>query len=298
VSVFREFMRDPLTLGAVAPSGPEPRRSSQLPVLRSSRPHGYSNDVRRTGSGTGSVGIGNSGATPYVFSYGCSVDAAGVASSGHLGQRCCDEDGAIGAARLDAALRPSIGVALLAVPTRVDLPTTLRIMEQPDAGLWSRWKRWDNKASAITWRFIGAVLIPLFAVTALVVGSMDLGPAVRAARGDGMPGTFLVTSRECGKSCTLYGDFTSDDGSVVRVDVMYLDGTPRVQVGDSLRALDAGDRSGVFRPSGSHQWALIVIVMGMGAVGATWWLWRYPLRALLRLRRQRGGPSRTVPTAI
>ena len=154
-------------------------------------------------------------------------------------------------------------------------------------GLWARWKRWDRRATAVTRRLIGAVLMPLLAVAALGFGSIDIGPSVRAARGDGALGTFEVTSRECGKSCTLYGDFRSDDGSVVRLGVLYADSASQARVGDTLPALDTGARGSVYQPTGSREWLLIIAMMALGAVIAVWWLWRYPLRALSRMRRKR-----------
>jgi hypothetical protein len=58
--------------------------------------------------------------------------------------------------------------------------------------------------------------VPLLALAALMYGSVPLGPAVRAARGEGVPGTFHVFSKICSRGCQLHGDFVSDDGSVTR----------------------------------------------------------------------------------
>lgn len=150
-----------------------------------------------------------------------------------------------------------------------------------------------NRVAAI-WQVVGlSVLIGMFALLAvacLAFGLTDLGPAVDAAHGRGALGTFRVTSRLCKSSsnCTLYGDFTSDDGAIRREYMLWIDGaTAKVNVGDDLRALDTGDRSGVFRPSGSRHWVLVVIVILIGGLIAVAWLWLVPVRTVLRFRRRR-----------
>lgn len=142
----------------------------------------------------------------------------------------------------------------------------------------------ESRGTVITRRVVYGVVLPVGAVLILVICSMSLGPSVRAARGEGTPGVLLVKSRECHRTCTASGTFTSDDGSLVRAGVGYQDGARHAKVGDRLRALDTGDRGEVFKPSGSRTWILILTIMAMAVGSLVWWLWRYPLGALRRRR--------------
>jgi hypothetical protein len=134
------------------------------------------------------------------------------------------------------------------------------------------------------------VLFPLLCLAALLFGSLNLGPAVRAARGEGTFGTLHVVSRTCHNGCSVTGDFVSDDGSLIRTGVRFLGNAPRPDSNDSLRALDTGDPFGVFAPTGSHQWVWSILHLTGGGAGLLWWVWRYPLRAPAR-RRRAGMPS-------
>jgi len=63
--------------------------------------------------------------------------------------------------------------------------------------------------------------------------------AIRAERGDGIAGSFVFTSKQCKSptNCTLYGDFTSDDGLTSRDEVLWLDDAPDgVNVGGACEA--------------------------------------------------------------
>jgi hypothetical protein len=149
------------------------------------------------------------------------------------------------------------------------------------------------KVTVVFWRFLGAVMVPMIAVVTLGFGSVDLGPALRAARGEGTPGVFQVHSRECARTCHLYGDFISSDGSITWTGVEY-DGPRGLKIGDKIPVLATGGRDKVFRPSGSREWIFILIAMVFGAGCTLWWLWRYPWRAL---RRRRGPAVQQLVTA-
>jgi tetratricopeptide (TPR) repeat protein len=128
---------------------------------------------------------------------------------------------------------------------------------------------------------------------ALVVGlacagfsASDLGPAVRASNGDGTPGTIVLTRQECTpRSCSWFGDFTSDDGTLARTDAAMQEGVPAdAKVGDRLRAIDTGASDGVFPPTGSTEWMLILIFLVVGVVLLLGWVLAVPVTAVLRRR--------------
>jgi hypothetical protein len=89
-------------------------------------------------------------------------------------------------------------------------------------------------------------------------------PAWRAAHGEGTTGTFTLTEpMSCDRwppprqRCGWFGDFVSDDGTVVRRD-MELDGglPPGSAVGDSLRARDTGSLAQIYPEGGGPGWKL------------------------------------------
>lgn len=159
----------------------------------------------------------------------------------------------------------------------VDLPRSLVVMRS-SINVRTRWKFWHVTAVDETREFIIVTVFLLLAAGMVGFGLRDLRPALDAAQGKGTLGTFHVTSRSCKNShnCTVYGHFISDDGSVDRSNMRWLDsGSANVQVGDDLRALDTGDRAGVFRPIGSRQWVLLTIAIAIGgliALGLLSWV--------------------------
>lgn len=110
-------------------------------------------------------------------------------------------------------------------------------------------------------------LIPVVAVVAIVFAVRDVGPTWSAANGGGHPGTLVLQRKSCHRVCTWYGQFRSDDGTVVRESVRMREGVPAgSQVGDRLRARDTGSRYYVFAESGSFDWwgSVIIMVLSVG----------------------------------
>jgi hypothetical protein len=68
----------------------------------------------------------------------------------------------------------------------------------------------------------------------------QVGPTWNAARGRGIPGSFTVTSEDCGGrgSCTHYGNFRSNDGRRSFADVELVGDS--AEVGHSVPALYEG----------------------------------------------------------
>ncbi|MFZ2503929.1 MAG: hypothetical protein WAW88_14795 [Nocardioides sp.] len=96
---------------------------------------------------------------------------------------------------------------------------------------------WDHLAGALFALWHG-LLVTLGGV---VIGFAlwQAGPAWAAAHGEGVPGSILVTSESCGKRCSYYGDFRSDDGRHVFKDVELIGASG--DVGSSIPAYYEGD---------------------------------------------------------
>lgn len=117
-----------------------------------------------------------------------------------------------------------------------------------------------------------SVLYLVVAVFALVIVCVDLPGSVRAARNEGLPGTFTAVRKECrpwwekgGGGCTYFGDFTSRDGTVRLTDVLF-EGDPG-EVGDKVPAQYVGAEDPPrIHEVGSHEWMFIVAI-GLGSAG-------------------------------
>jgi hypothetical protein len=140
-------------------------------------------------------------------------------------------------------------------------------------------------------RVVFVYLLPVFALGFVVLALIDIGPSWRAAHGGGRVGTLRLDSRSCrSHTCTWQGQFRSDDGTILRPDVLMHDGVARsARVGDEIRARDTGDRTGVFALTGSTGWMDNAAILGVSIgylIGWALWLIR-PIR-WPRRRRRRG----------
>jgi hypothetical protein len=104
----------------------------------------------------------------------------------------------------------------------------------------------------------------------LAVAVPNVGPALRAARADGTPGTFTAERLTCvqhpgHEACTWYGTFRPDDGPT-RADVTLYGGRHGLDEGDRTAAIDTGRSRRVYPPSGSREWIAtgLVLVAGLG----------------------------------
>ena len=151
----------------------------------------------------------------------------------------------------------------------------------------------DRSASDWAWFAIGWIGVPIFAIVIIVGTASGLGPTWRAARHEGHLGTFVAGRRSCSQSastrhttCDWYGDFTSEDRSVVLTNTL-LDADPRgLTPGASVRTIDTGTRhpSAVYLPGGWSEWLIVaglftvaIIVLIAWAVVA-WMRWIRPPR--------------------
>jgi hypothetical protein len=136
-------------------------------------------------------------------------------------------------------------------------------------------------------RWVGASLALVVGLGCTGLAATDIGPAVRAASGHGNPGTIVLTRQDCqANSCDWFGDFTSDDGTVVFPDAAMQEGVPaNAKVGDRLRALDTGARDGVYPVAGSTEWIYISLFLVVGVILVIGWVVAVPVTAILRRRR-------------
>lgn len=135
----------------------------------------------------------------------------------------------------------------------------------------------------LTWH----VLLP--AVTGLVLLAFavpNIAPVIRAARADGVRGTFVAERLSCVQHpghelCTWYGTFQPGE----RHDVtMYGAGRGALQIGERVPAVDVARPMRVYPPSGSREWIVVAVVLVAGC------LLLVPLARTARRRRRRQAP--------
>ncbi|PDP84377.1 hypothetical protein CQJ94_27260 [Glycomyces fuscus] len=126
------------------------------------------------------------------------------------------------------------------------------------------------------------VAVLLVAASVVFLGAANADRSLRAARAEGVQGTFTGTRLDCvqhpgHESCTCYGTYVPDAGGPERADV-YLYGRDRgsCPMGEAAPAVDVGATSRVYGPEGSNEWVMTagVILFGLG-LGAwavrSWW---------------------------
>jgi len=120
----------------------------------------------------------------------------------------------------------------------------------------------------------------------LAIGALGLGPAIRAAHGEGERGVFTAVSLSCDRTCTWSGAFTVDDTTVVS-NATYDDKLPQgTKAGDIFPALYPGGSNEVFAIHGSSTWVLYAVLMPLAAAGLVGSLWVGPVRYLRRRRNE------------
>jgi hypothetical protein len=128
-------------------------------------------------------------------------------------------------------------------------------------------------------RHLLIVAAGIVAAMAVVAGTLGLVPAIQAASGQGVAGTFVV-GQPCTfrRGCEWTGTFQSPDGPSVQ-HVSY-DGSLPFGAGDgsSIPAIyPGGSAHVVYPPRGSHAWIydLFLMLLVGAAVGAL--LWIFPI---------------------
>ncbi|MFI7586636.1 hypothetical protein ACIB24_06125 [Spongisporangium articulatum] len=99
-----------------------------------------------------------------------------------------------------------------------------------------RFRRWPP-TTGVGWARLALFLVVIPAVCLYVLaGAPSAYRAASAAyHGEGTPGLFTATTKQCGRyGCRLSGDFAADGGTARRQDVEF---NGRVDVGDTVPAL-------------------------------------------------------------
>ena len=141
-----------------------------------------------------------------------------------------------------------------------------------------RWpRRWFSVRRLVWWLCIG------FCCFVIWGAGTHLGPGLRAAHGEGIPGLWTAQQQDSG---TWTGEFVSSDGTVTLPNVTYTGSLPAVQPGTVVPALDAGAGNEVYPLTGSDKWVRDLI----GVVGGTVALVGLLARGFYVARRRRRAP--------
>ncbi|NRQ32772.1 hypothetical protein HII36_13115 [Nonomuraea sp. NN258] len=123
-----------------------------------------------------------------------------------------------------------------------------------------------------------SVVLAVVGVLLLLASVPEFGPAIRAARGDGVSGAFTARQLQCiqhpgHESCVWTGDFASGDGQIRRQGIeMYGSDRGTLTAGQIVQAVDTGRETRVYGPDGSDEWVftgllalagLAVLVVGV-----------------------------------
>jgi len=119
------------------------------------------------------------------------------------------------------------------------------------------------------------MLLPLGIV---IGGVLDIGPALNAAHGQGVHGSWVARQQICSRgNCSWTGDFLLSNGTEARENVGYQGNLPSVHAGLRVPALDTGASGEVYPVKGTNQWIidLACIIGGTGClvvIGGWRWL--------------------------
>jgi hypothetical protein len=145
----------------------------------------------------------------------------------------------------------------------------------------------DTVGSQIGIAFI-ALMIVAVAGAAIVYGVVELGPAIRAALGDGTRGWFVAQQVPgCqNPGCHWGGLFESLDQHVILRNVSYADADHAMRLGSVVPALFTGGDM-VYAPGGSTGWLepAVFLLIGIAVIAAL--LWYGPIRYVRHRLRDR-----------
>jgi hypothetical protein len=160
----------------------------------------------------------------------------------------------------------------------------------------------ENRASSV-WTGIGVIVLMIFGALFLYFAVTGLGPAIRAARGEGTLGYFIPQQETTGKGATWYGEFRLPDGTITLRNVNIEDlPVSAMQAGVPVAARDTGYSEATFPPGTQAvfprddpgAWHLPANL----AVVAAWsyvWAFVIIIRKGIRLRRGRRHKNSPAP---
>ena len=106
----------------------------------------------------------------------------------------------------------------------------------------------ENRASSV-WTGVCVITLIIFGALPLYFAVTGLGPAIRAARGEGTAGYFIPQRETTGKGATWYGEFRLPDGTVTLRNVTIEDlPVSAMQAGVPVAARDTGYAEAAFPP--------------------------------------------------
>jgi membrane protein implicated in regulation of membrane protease activity len=162
----------------------------------------------------------------------------------------------------------------------------LRLMQVSDA----RWRYTDRLFRRGSIAFAAVSCAGL-----LAIGALGLGPAIRAARGEGERGVFTAVSLSCDRTCTWNGTFTVGATQVLS-NASYDDKLPQgTEAADTFPALYPGGSNVVFAIHGSTTWVFYAVMMPIAAAGLVCSLWVGPVRYLRRRRNEQAAAGSGTP---
>jgi len=141
--------------------------------------------------------------------------------------------------------------------------------------------RWPRRWFTLR-RFVWLLAIGLCGFVIWGAGS-HLGPGLRAAHGEGIPGLWTAQEQASGN---WSGEFVSSSGTVTLPNVSYAGSLSAVQAGMVVPALDAGAGDEVYPLTGSDKWVRDLL----GVVGGTLALIALLARGFYVARRRRRAP--------
>ncbi|MFE9246332.1 hypothetical protein [Nocardiopsis sp. NPDC006938] len=124
------------------------------------------------------------------------------------------------------------------------------------------------------------LVLMVLAATLAYVGLAGVAQGMRAARGEGVQGTFTADDLSCVRhpghtSCVCAGTFAANDGGPARNVDLHAAGPATCRVGEPVPATDAGASSRVYGPDGSREWlfgaALVAVSLAVPATQALLW---------------------------
>jgi hypothetical protein len=116
------------------------------------------------------------------------------------------------------------------------------------------------------------------AVLAMAIGTLSFGfvPAIKAANGDGVTGTFVVSNQVCSSKtgCQWVGTFRPADGAATGGLSYGGSLPPGAGPGSSIPTRYPGGSDQVYAMHGSHTWSFDLVIMLIigAAVGAALWI--------------------------
>lgn len=139
-----------------------------------------------------------------------------------------------------------------------------------------------------------AVVLSLIGFGIIAMALPNLGPTIRAARADGVPGVFTAREVQCvqhpgHESCTWWGEFRSHDGTRFHPRIaLYGADRDMMRAGQTTAAVDVDRPRKVYSPGGSLEWIFVtaLLLVGVAIIGLA-------VRDVLRGR----SPRRQVATS-